>query len=110
MHRRFLRVLAPALVAGLALAGTAGAAAPRGPRVQIKEFKFVPAQITVKPGTTVTWTNVDQETHTVTATDSAYTSAGLDARETFTHRFTAAGTYTYYCKLHPHMTATVVVK
>jgi plastocyanin len=107
MLRRFL---APTLVAALALAGAAAAAAPSGPRVQIKEFKFVPARITVKPGATVTWTNADQETHTVTATDRAYTSTGLEPTESYSHRFTAPGTYTYFCALHPHMTATVVVK
>lgn len=107
MSRRFLPLT---LVAALALAGAAGAATPSGPRVQIKEFKFVPAQLTVRPGATVTWTNGDEEAHTVTATDRAYTSNGLDRKETYSHRFTKPGTYTYFCALHPHMTATVVVK
>ena len=104
MTRRFLSVI---LVAAVALAAVADAATPS---VQIKEFKFVPAQLTVRPGTTVTWINGDEEPHTVTATDRAYTSSGLDRRQTYSHRFTAPGTYTYFCALHPHMTATVVVK
>ena len=78
--------------------------------MQIKGFKFVPTLLTVPVGTTVTWTNGDEEAHTVTATDRAYTSTGLEAKETYTHRFTTPGTYTYFCALHPHMTATVVVK
>jgi len=104
MTRGFLTVM---LAMALALAAVADAATPR---VQIKEFKFVPALLTVPVGATVTWTNGDEEAHTVTATDRAYTSTGLEAKETYTHRFTTPGTYTYFCALHPHMTATVVVK
>jgi plastocyanin len=107
MIRRWLPMT---LGAALALAGAAGAATPSGPRVEIKAFKFVPAQLTVPAGATVTWTNADEETHTVTATDRAYTSTGLEGKETYAHRFAAPGTYTYFCALHPHMTATVVVK
>jgi len=104
MTRGFLSVI---LATTLALTAVADAATPR---VQIKEFKFVPTLLTVPVGTTVTWTNGDEEAHTVTATDRAYTSTGLEAKETYTHRFTTPGTYTYFCALHPHMTATVVVK
>ena len=95
------------LAANLALAAVGEAAAPQ---VQIKGFHFTPATLTVPVGTTVTWSNADEETHTITATDRAYTSTGLDHGETYAHRFTAPGTYTYFCALHPHMTATVVVK
>jgi plastocyanin len=104
MTRRFLTVM---FATALALAAVADAATPR---VQIKEFKFVPALLTVPVGATVTWSNGDEEAHTVTATDRAYTSAGLEPKETYAHRFTQPGTYTYFCALHPHMTATVVVK
>jgi len=104
MTRGFLSVI---LATTLALTAVADAATPR---VQIKGFKFVPTLLTVPVGTTVTWTNGDEEAHTVTATDRAYTSTGLEAKETYTHRFTTPGTYTYFCALHPHMTATVVVK
>jgi plastocyanin len=97
------------LAATLALAAV-GEAAPPPPRVQIKQFKFVPAQLSVPVGTTVTWTNDDDETHTVTATDRAYTSTAMEHAESFAHRFNAPGTYTYFCALHPHMTATVVVR
>ena len=105
MTRGFLTVT---LVAAVALAAVADAATP--PSVQIKEFKFVPALLTVPVGATVTWINGDEEPHTVTATDRAYTSSGLDRKDTYAHRFTTPGTYTYFCALHPHMTATVVVK
>jgi plastocyanin len=96
------------LAAGLAIAATGDAATT--PRVQIKEFAFVPAKLTVPVGTAVTWTNADDETHTVTAVDRAYTSTALEHNATYAHRFTTPGTYTYFCMLHPHMTATVVVQ
>jgi len=96
------------LAAGLALAATGDAATT--PSVQIKQFAFAPATLTVPVGTTVTWTNADDETHTVTAVDKAYTSTGLEHDKTYSHRFTTPGTYTYFCMLHPHMTATVVVR
>src|SRR5436309_1015132 len=74
MTRGFLTVT---LVAAVALAAVADAATP--PSVQIKEFKFVPALLTVPVGATVTWINGDEEPHTVTATDRAYTSGGRAA-------------------------------
>ena len=100
-------VVTTTLAVTLVLAAVGDAATPR---VEIHQFKFVPAQLTVPVGATVTWTNGDDETHTVTATDRTYTSTGLEHAETFTHRFTTPGTYTYFCALHPHMAATVVVK
>jgi plastocyanin len=105
-----LRRVWPLALAAVVVAVSGASAAPPSPRVEITQFKFVPAQLTVPVGTTVTWTNDDEEAHTVTATDRAYTSAGLDHAETYTHRFTKAGTYTYLCALHPHMTATITVK
>lgn len=100
-------VVTATLAVTLVLAAVGDAATPR---VEIHQFKFVPAQLNVPVGATVTWTNGDDETHTVTATDRTYTSTGLEHAETFTHRFTTPGTYTYFCALHPHMAATVVVK
>ena len=97
-----------ALITVLPLAAVGNAAPVL--RVDIKQFKFEPTQQTVPVGATVTRINDDEETHTVTATDRTYTSTGLEHAESFSHRFTAAGTYTYFCALHPHMTATVVVR
>ena len=79
-------------------------------RVSIDQFKFQPAEVRIAAGDTVRWINDDAEEHTVTATDRSYTSAGLDPKETYSHRFTARGRYQYFCALHPHMTATVVVE
>ena len=90
--------------------GGADAAPSRETRVSISQFTFRPAVVSVARGDRVTWVNEDAEEHTVTATDRSYTSAGLEPAETFSHPFTAPGTYEYFCALHPHMTATIVVK
>jgi plastocyanin len=81
-----------------------------GPQVTIENFAFNPATLTVPVGTTVTWISRDDEPHTVTSSEGRFTSPGLDANETFSYEFSTPGTYTYYCKLHPHMTGTIIVK
>jgi plastocyanin len=78
--------------------------------VKIDNFSFGPATLTVAPGTTVTWVNRDDIPHTVVSTDSVFKSKVLDTDEKFSFTFTKAGTYTYFCSIHPKMTATVVVK
>jgi plastocyanin len=77
--------------------------------VTIKGFAFGPAAITVKVGTTVTWTNMDQDAHTVTAKDGSFGSQAIDTGGSYKFTFTKAGTYDYLCTIHPFMTATVVV-
>jgi len=80
--------------------------------VEIEDFAFSPAKITVKVGTTVTWTNKDSVEHTVTADDSSAdgpNSALLGKDEGYSFTFTKAGTFNYFCKPHPHMRGTVVV-
>jgi len=84
--------------------------AAAGPQVQIKDFQFSPATVTVPVGTTVTWTNRDDTLHTVTEADRRFASPGLDPGEVFSYTFADPGSYTYFCSLHPHMTATVIVK
>jgi amicyanin len=95
---------------------TATPAAPAGPAVastsvDIKEFAFGPQSITVKVGATVTWTNDDQDPHTVTsqAGTGPLKSQTLNNGDTFKYTFTKAGTYDYLCTIHPFMTGTVVV-
>ena len=88
---------------------TLTAAAPMATNVEIKHYKFGPETITVPVGATVTWTNEDDEPHTVTAA-GVFASPGLDYDETFSYTFTNPGSYRYSCKLHPQMTGTVVVQ
>lgn len=90
-------------------ATSAGTAPVAANTVRIKNFAFVPASVTVKVGTTVTWTNTDQEAHTVTAKNGAFTSPALNSGSTYHYTFTKPGTYSYLCTIHPFMTATVVV-
>ena len=77
--------------------------------VKIKDMKFSPATITVKPGTTVTWTNKDDHDHTVVATDESFKSGNLSHGETFEHKFEKKGKFKYACSYHPRMKGTVVV-
>jgi amicyanin len=78
-------------------------------KVTITNFAFDPAALTVKAGTKVTWTNNDIVAHTVTFTDVA-NSPVLNRGDTFSRTFTAPGTYSYICSIHPFMHGTVVVK
>jgi plastocyanin len=78
--------------------------------VKIDNFVFGPQAITVPVGTTVTWTNSDAISHTVVSTDGVFKSKVMDTDEKFSYTFTKAGTYSYYCSVHPKMTGQVVVK
>ena len=80
--------------------------------VKIDNFSFGPASLTVSVGTTVTWTNRDDIPHTVVSTDDAKTfkSKVLDTDEKFSFTFNKAGTYPYFCSIHPKMTGKVIVQ
>ena len=78
--------------------------------VKIDNFSFGPATLTVAVGTTVTWTNHDEIPHTVVSTDKVFKSKVLDTDEKFSFTFSKAGTYPYFCSIHPKMTGTVVVR
>lgn len=113
------RGLAIGTVAFLAL-GAAGAVAQQTPQTQqaavtgeaeisIQSFQFVPAILTVAPGTAVTWVNKDEEPHNVVSPDRAFRSKAIDGGEKFTNVFDKPGTFNYICAVHPHMRGTVIV-
>ena len=129
------RIAAAALCAGLALAACGGSpqaahqpAAAASPHptasssgqpplnaspvatnsVNIANFAFSPAVITVKVGTAVTWTDMDQDAHTV-AIKGAPVSQALQNADTFTHTFGQAGSFSYICSIHPLMRGMVIV-
>lgn len=78
--------------------------------VTISDFAFSPASITVKKGTTVTWTNQDSVAHTVTSDSGNMLDSPLFSEgETFSFTFNQTGTFTYHCTPHPQMKGTVVV-
>jgi amicyanin len=83
---------------------------PATSEVKIDNFSFGPAELTVAVGTTVTWTNRDDIPHTVASTDKVFKSKVLDTDEKFSFTFTNAGTFPYFCSIHPKMTGKVVVQ
>src|SRR5215831_21113947 len=80
-------------------------------QVKIDNFSFGPVSLTVPVGATVTWTNQDDVPHTVVSTDGKdIKSPVLDTDQKFTHTFAQAGTYGYYCSIHPKMIGKVIVQ
>ncbi len=80
-----------------------------GKQVAIDNFSFAPSPLAIPVGTQVTWVNHDDVPHTVVSTENRFASRALDTDETFSFRFTAPGTYPYFCSVHPHMTGKVIV-
>jgi plastocyanin len=78
--------------------------------VKIDNFSFGPETLTVPVGATVTWTNRDDIPHTVVSTDGVFKSKVRDTDEKFSYTFDKAGTYPYYCSVHPKMTGKIVVQ
>jgi plastocyanin len=84
--------------------------APSSASVSIPGRSFSPASVTIAAGGTVRWTNSDRDSHTVTADSGSFDSGILAAGGTFSHTFSAAGTFAYHCEIHPDMRGTVTVK
>lgn len=115
--RRGLAALSLALLAG----GMAGCFSDRPPTeaqpptgdgssVAIRNFAYVPASLSVPSGSTVTWTNEDDASHTVSADDgNTFDSSALGQGATFQFTAGAPGTYTYFCRIHPFMKASLTV-
>jgi plastocyanin len=100
----------------LLLAGSPRVAANTGQptaasvEVKIDNFSFGPQTVTVPVGGTVTWTNRDDIPHTVVSTDGVFKSKVRDTDEKFSYTFTKAGTYAYFCSVHPKMTGKIAVQ
>jgi plastocyanin len=104
-----------AVIAVLVLAASPSVMATDQPsaanaEVKIDNFSFGPETLTVPVGTTVTWTNRDDIPHTVVSTDGVFKSKVRDTDEKFSYTFVKAGTYPYFCSVHPKMTGKVVVQ
>ena len=82
---------------------------PETAEVKIDNFSFGPATLTIPVGTIVTWTNRDDIPHTVVSTDGVFKSKVLDTDEKFSFTFSKAGSYPYFCSIHPKMTGKVIV-
>lgn len=110
-RRGWLRAIACGMVAGVLPAGAWKAARAEDPAtvVNIDNFIFTPAAVTVKSGATVTWTNRDDIPHVVLMKALKLRSKVMDTGESFSHRFDQAGNFDYFCALHPHMKGKVIV-
>jgi plastocyanin len=97
------------LFAGPSRARASDQASAANAAVKIDNFVFGPQTLTVPVGTTVTWINSDDIPHTAVSTDGVFKSKVMDTDEKFSYTFTKAGTYSYYCSVHPKMTGQVVV-
>jgi len=101
-----------ALLLATLLAQASASSPPAKPAaiVHLKDFKFVPATVHVKPGDTVEWINDDDDAHTVDSTEKLFDSGGLDTHDKYLHAFAKTGSFTYICALHPYMKGTVIVQ
>ena len=115
MTAPFTRTLV-ACAAALALAPSGAPAASPAPAgsslpivVHIKDFLYDPTPLKIHVNDTVTFINDDNVAHTVTADDKSFDSDSLDTSQTWKHTFTKAGTFSYFCVVHPFMKAVIVV-
>jgi plastocyanin len=88
----------------------ANAATGESTIVMAKDFMFAPTSISVAAGSTVTWTNRDDEPHTIVSEGGLFRSGALDTNESFSFRFDKPGTYRYACSIHPRMVGTIIVQ
>jgi plastocyanin len=78
--------------------------------VTIDNFTFSPPELTVAAGTTVKWINHDDIPHSVVENKKAFRSKALDTDDSYSFTFASAGTFSYFCGLHPHMVGKIIVK
>jgi len=97
-------------VVGAMLAFGAVAAQDATDVITIDNFTFTPKQLTVAVGTTVKWVNHDDIPHTIVEKKTTFRSKALDTDDSYSFTFTGAGTFDYFCGLHPHMVGQVIVK
>lgn len=82
----------------------------KGANVSIDNFTFAPDTLTVAVNTTVTWVNKDDIPHVIASNDGVFKSRALDTDQKFSYTFAKAGTYPYYCSIHPKMVGKIVVQ
>lgn len=119
MKKAILSVTAAALILGIGLS-TAGHASPAASgqdnasnkyQVTIDNFSFTPPTLTVAVGATVTWVNQDDVPHNIVSSEGkTLKSRVMDTDEKFSYTFTKAGTYAYYCGIHPRMVGKIIVQ
>jgi plastocyanin len=116
MKQRYFGGATVALLLALAAACTLhparakGADAKTPTEVRVDNFTFNPDTITVPVNSTVTWVNKDDIPHVIASTDRVFKSKALDTEDKYSYMFAKAGTYEYYCSIHPKMVGKVVVQ
>jgi plastocyanin len=106
-------LLGPILGAMLAFATMAAQDATKqdaGSEITIDNFTFSPKELTIAVGTTVKWVNHDDIPHTVVEKKTTFRSKALDTDDSYSYTFASAGTFNYFCGLHPHMVGQIIVK
>ena len=78
--------------------------------VRVDNFSFAPETLTVPVNSTVTWVNKDDVPHVIASNDGLFKSKGLDTDDKYSYTFAKAGTYSYYCSIHPKMVGKIVVQ
>lgn len=104
----FILLLLAVLASGCAQYGTQPSPPAQANAVNIQNYAFSPAEITITKGTTVTWTNLDTTPHTVTG--SSFDSGTLQKGQSWSYTFNDAGTFDYICSIHPAMKGKVMVR
>jgi plastocyanin len=79
-------------------------------RVPIQQYSFLPSELSVRAGTTVTWSNEDEAVHTVTAADKSWDPGRIPIGGSFSQTFTAPGAYDFVCSIHAAMKGTITVQ
>ena len=105
-------VLGPVIGAMLAFGAVAAQDATKkdANEITIDNFTFTPKELTIAVGTTVKWVNHDDIPHTVVEKKTTFRSKALDTDDSYSFTFTSAGSFDYFCGLHPHMVGQVIVK
>jgi plastocyanin len=110
LNRALVVALLLGPVVGATLAFGAVAAQDATNVITIDNFTFSPKELTVAVGTTVKWVNHDDIPHTVVEKKTTFRSKALDTDDSYSHTFTSAGAFDYFCGLHPHMVGQIIVK
>jgi plastocyanin len=110
--RRIMIINALLLILSFTMWGcskSGSSATPGANEVFIQGMAFTPGSITVAANTTITWTNKDGVSHTVTSNTGLFDSGTINPNGTWSHLFATSGTFPYHCTIHPNMTATVII-
>ena len=106
-------IIALALTATLILQPTRARSeekASSATEIRVDNFTFAPQTLTVSVNSTVTWVNKDDIPHVIASNDGLFKSKALDTDDKYSYTFSKAGTYPYYCSVHPKMAGTIVVQ